>query len=71
VSQDGTIHNFGQMNPAGEGQGDVPALLRRVADTIEGLGEVDVQDMTFQLEVTDGEDRVGLNVYHHPQPRRR
>jgi len=32
---------------------------------------VDVQDITFQSEVTGEEDRVGLTVYYHPKPRRR
>ena len=43
-----TIHHFSQSNPAGPGQGDVAALLRRVADTVESLGDVQVQDLTFR-----------------------
>jgi hypothetical protein len=42
-----TIEHFSQANPQGPGQDDVPALLRRVADTVEKFGVVDVQDITF------------------------
>jgi hypothetical protein len=41
----------------------VSAALRRVADTIDELGDVDVQDITFSSEVTDGEDWVSFTVY--------
>jgi hypothetical protein len=51
-----TISHFSQSNPNGTGQGDVAALLRRVADTLEELGDVTVQDITFSSEVTGGED---------------
>jgi hypothetical protein len=39
-----TIKHFSQSNPAGTGQDDVPALLRRVADSIESLGTVYFHD---------------------------
>jgi hypothetical protein len=65
-----TIHHFSQSNPAGAGQGFVPALLRRVADSIEALGDVDVQDITFSSEVTGEEDDLTMTVYCHRQPRR-
>lgn len=57
--KDWTILHFSQCNPEGPGQGSVPDLLRRVANTIESLGDIDVQDITFSSEVTAGEDRVG------------
>jgi hypothetical protein len=66
-----TILNFAQSNPSGEGQGLVPALLRRVADSIEGLGDVQVQDITFHSEVTGEEDDLTMIVYYHRKPRRR
>jgi hypothetical protein len=65
-----TISYFSQSNPAGPGQGDVAALLRRVADTIGELGDVTVQDMTFTVEPTESEDAVTLTVYYHSSPRR-
>ena len=40
------------------------------AVTIDGLGDIDVQDITFQSQVTDGEDDVTMTVYYHDQPRR-
>jgi len=66
-----SILNFAQSNPAGVGQGDVAALLRRVADTLDELGDVQVEDITFKSQVTEGEDGLTLTVYYHRQPRRR
>jgi hypothetical protein len=63
-----TISHFSQSNPAGEGQGNVPALLRRVADTLEGLGDVTVQDITFSSQVTEDEDELMMTVYYRRQP---
>ncbi|RHA40069.1 hypothetical protein [Cellulomonas rhizosphaerae] len=61
---DWTISHFSQANPEGEGQDDVAALLRRVADTIEALGRVDVQDVVLHQDLTGGEDRPSLTVYY-------
>jgi hypothetical protein len=66
-----TVMHFSQSNPAGSGQGDVPSLLRRVADTIEGLGDVKVQDITFHTEPTADEDDLTMTVYYQPRPRQR
>lgn len=66
-----TVLHFSQSNPAGRGQGDVAALLRRVAKSLEKLGDVDVQDITFSAEVTAEEDDLTMTVYYHSQPRRR
>jgi hypothetical protein len=60
-----TVEHFSQANPAGEGQGDVPALLRRVADSIAALGEVEVQDLVLHTEVTEDGDWHSLTVYFH------
>ncbi len=38
--EDFTISHFSKSNPEGEGQGDVAALLRGVADSARSLGEV-------------------------------
>jgi hypothetical protein len=51
-SDEWTIRHFSQSNGAGTGQGDVAALLRRVADTLDELGDVQVQDIAFHSEVT-------------------
>ncbi|WP_202976559.1 hypothetical protein [Curtobacterium sp. HSID17257] len=66
-----TINHFSQSNPAGDGQGDVAALLRRVAQTIDDLGDVSIEDITFASSVTAGEDDLTVTVSFHPEPRRR
>lgn len=59
-----TMHHFAaQSNPEGTGQGDVPALLRRVADSIEGLGNVQVHDLIMHSEITADGDWPNLTVY--------
>jgi hypothetical protein len=65
-SESWTIEHFSQANPRGDGQASVPALLRRVADTIDQLGPVDVQDLVLHSEITeDGQDWPSLTVYFH------
>ena len=59
-----TAFHFSQSNPEGAGQGSVPALLRRVADSIESLGEVQVLDITFSSSSTADEDDPTVTVYH-------
>jgi hypothetical protein len=59
------VSHFGRFNPEGEGQGDVAALLRRVADAIEELGEIDILDLVFHSETTADEDRVSITVYYY------
>jgi hypothetical protein len=58
-----TIEYFAQTNPAGDDQDDVPALLRRVADSVEKLGSIDVIDIILHTEITDTVDRPSLTVY--------
>jgi hypothetical protein len=59
------VEHFSQANPAGKDQGDVPALLRRVADSISALGEVEVQDLVMHTEVTEDGGWPSLTVYFH------
>ena len=59
-----TVNHFSQANPEGPGQGDVPALLRRVAESIEALGDVDVQDAIMDTEVTAEGSWVSMTVYY-------
>jgi hypothetical protein len=59
-----TIAQFAQSNPVGPGQGDVAALLRRVAETLDRLGEISVLDITFHRELMPGEDRLLMTVYY-------
>jgi hypothetical protein len=46
----------------------VPALLRRVAESIDELGDVVVQDITFHSEATAEEDDLMMTVYYYEQP---
>lgn len=66
-----TIRHFSLSNAVGPGQGDVAALLRRVADTLDKLGDVQVQDIAFHSGVTEGEDDLTMTVYYDREPRRR
>ncbi|MET9630653.1 hypothetical protein ABZX92_24595 [Lentzea sp. NPDC006480] len=59
-----TAFHFSQSNPAGRGQGDVSALLRRVADTIDALGEVEIMDITFKATPTESEDDLTMTVHY-------
>jgi hypothetical protein len=60
-----TVFHFRQSNPDGPGQGDVAALLRRVAEEIDKLGDVDIQDITFSSSVTEEEDDLTMTVYYN------
>jgi len=62
-----TVRHFSLANPKGEGQDDVPALLRRIAGTIEQLGDIEVQDITFSTEVTATGDWHSMTVYFHAE----
>ena len=59
------MFHFSQSNSDGPGQGDVAALLRRVADSVEALGDVRVEDITFASEVTADERDISMTVYYH------
>ena len=63
MTESWAIRHFSQANPAGDGQGDVPALLRRVASAIEELGDVKVEDITFGTEITAAGPWHHLTVY--------
>jgi hypothetical protein len=52
------------IEPGGKGQGDVAALLRRVANSIAELGDVEVHDITFHTQVTEDEDDLTMTVYY-------
>ncbi len=61
-----TVEHFSQANPAGDDQESVPALLRRVAASIDDLGKADVQDVVFHAELDDGgRDWPTMTVYFH------
>ena len=58
-----TASHFSMGNPAGPGQDDVPRLLRRVADALEGYGKVEVHDLVLHNEVTADGDWPSVTVY--------
>jgi hypothetical protein len=62
--RDVPIFNFAQANPRGPGQDDVPALLRRVSETIATLGAIDVHDLVLHTELTEDEAWHSLVVYY-------
>jgi hypothetical protein len=66
-----TVRHFSQSNPTGTGQGHVAALLRRVADSIDSYGDIQVEDITFHSAAGHGEDELTMTVYYHDEPRRR
>lgn len=59
-----TAQHFSQSNPAGPGQDNVPALLRRVADSITDLGQVEVLDLVMHNEVTEDGAWPSITVYY-------
>ena len=67
VTDSWQVRHFSQSNPVGNGQGNVPALLRRVATSIEQLGnDVEIQDVVFHDEQDDQGDSVPMiTVYFH------
>jgi hypothetical protein len=62
-----TVNHVSQSNPTGPGQGDVAALLRRLADTVEQLGDGVIEDLTFASTPTSGERDLRMTVYYHPR----
>ncbi|WP_406011563.1 hypothetical protein OG440_36885 [Streptomyces sp. NBC_00637] len=63
-----TVRHFSQANPAGPGCDSVPALLRRLADSIEALGPAEIQDVVIASEVTEhGPWRSGTVYFHLPE----
>ncbi|MGC4758289.1 hypothetical protein [Micromonospora sp. NBC_00330] len=69
VSRFSTVRHFAQANPAGPGQDSVPALLRRLADSIEELGDVEVADVVLHQEITadaDGDWWSGTVYFYDP-----
>ena len=58
------IHHFGQANPKGPGQDHVPSLLRRVADTLEGIDGAEVMDLVLHNQINEDGDSYSLVVYY-------
>jgi hypothetical protein len=56
--------HFSQSNPSGKDQENVPALLRRVADTLEEMKIVDVFDIIMHTDVNADGNWHSLTVYY-------
>jgi hypothetical protein len=56
--------SFSLSNPTGPGQGNVSALLRRLADKLDRLGEVEVIDISFCSQPTGEENDLRMTVYY-------
>jgi hypothetical protein len=60
-----TIEHFSLANPKGQGQNNVPLLLRRVADVIAESGPASVQDLILHTEVNEFGNWPSITVYFH------
>jgi hypothetical protein len=62
-----SCEHFSLSLPAGEGQDDVPTLLRAVADQIERYAPTEVQDIVLDLNAMseDGTGWPSATVYFH------
>ena len=66
VTESSTIAHLSQSNAKGPAQGNVAALLRRVAASIEELGTPEVRDIVFHIEDCDeGKSWPHVTVYFH------
>jgi hypothetical protein len=61
-----TTHHFSQANPKGSDQANVPALLRRIAESIELLGTIEVHNISFGTEMTENGPWHHITVYFDP-----
>jgi hypothetical protein len=61
-----SVQYFFQTSPFDPGQDDIPAQLRRVADTIEEYGNIQVQDLVVHIPPTADQD-MKITVYFHPR----
>jgi hypothetical protein len=61
-----TISHFALSNPDGPDEASVPKLLRALADHIDTLGEITIQDITFSSHVSmlRSED-IAFTVYYY------
>jgi hypothetical protein len=64
-----TVHYFSLANPPGDGRDDIPALLRRLADAIEERQPIEVQDISFAINVRAVDPWPSATVYYvEPAP---
>jgi hypothetical protein len=58
-----TAEHFSLANPLGQGQGDVPLLLRRAAAAIEAIGDVRILDLMLHTEVNEFGNWPSVTIY--------
>ena len=56
--------SFSLANPKGRRQGDLPRLLRGVADEVEALDGVEVYDLVLHTETTSRGPWYSVTVYY-------
>jgi hypothetical protein len=56
--------HFSIANPKGRRQGDLPRLLRSVAQEVEALGNVEVFDLVLHSETTSRGPWYSVTVYY-------
>jgi hypothetical protein len=58
--------SFTLANPKGRRQGDLPRLLRSVAQELEAIGGVEVYDLVMHTETTSRGPWYSVTVYYAP-----
>lgn len=60
------VYHFGLALPSGEGQDNVPDLLRHLAGTLDKMDEnIEILDIVFSNEIdSDGNDSPSFTVYY-------
>jgi len=61
-----SIQHLSVQSPEGTEQSDTPALLRLLADQLEEIGPIEVQDITIGTQITNDGFVYRLTVYFHP-----
>lgn len=55
--------HFGYTNPDGPDAGNIPLLLRRLADELEGIDSSDILDIVFRSEAVEDLGKPTFIVY--------
>jgi hypothetical protein len=58
------VHHFALANPKGRRQGDLPRLLRSVAEEVEAIGDAEVYDLVLHAETTSRGPWYSVTVYY-------
>ena len=69
MSDSWTAHHFSLANARDDGADDLPRLLRRVADAIEGrsIDATDILDLTIACEITSDGPWWSATIYWSPE----